>query len=447
MGDGMYETLAQNMDSATIPMIFINEDIFKMIWEYIDRALPLTQFEEMVVRGSPSDTQHAWVSHSYNLTEVCQYFYVHLMPTHISRRGLSLSYFHATSNHAQKRTRLHTDNLWDRLNHLCPSMFIPPCQLCPFPHYGGMLSQLHTIDMGSLFQGGKYLIPSPTAPWLDTNSTQTRALGYLQGYTNLRTLLLTLDNTDQVTLLGELVQLKNLDIAFADFFVGPIDLSPLHTLVDLQSLRLRSTVHMGLSEWLPKLPHLRVLETSDALQSFGSMAKCTSLRRCCVDDMYDKNETATDIIRRLIRVIRDLLTLPSNADVDIHLPIYPRLFGLVYSRRNLCLRLCDDLRNLMHRHGLGFRRLSKLYSRGQKVTIFYTFAPRRWPSLPNDIIDPHMVDQIVQRLCGFGACTRCRTEYWHFDCDDCLSYNVFQTPAADSRSKWEWERRVRQKTM
>lgn len=167
----------------------------------------------------------------------------------------------------------------------------------------------------------------------------------------------------------------------------------------------------------------------------------TSLRRYCVESIssntYDDHIHTT---RRLIRVIRNLLTLPPNSNVDIHLPIDPQEFGWLFrTQESTCYKLCIYLRKLMYRFGLGFRVIDcDIHDR----TTFYTFAPRRWPTLPDDIVDPSIVDHYVLRLCGIGVCSRCHDKYWHPDCKNCLSCNVFQTPA-DSQSKWEWERRVR----
>ena len=167
----------------------------------------------------------------------------------------------------------------------------------------------------------------------------------------------------------------------------------------------------------------------------------TSLRRYCVESISSETyDDSIHTIRRLIRVIRDLLTLPPSSDVEIHLPIDPREFGWLFrTNESMCHELCTSLRKLMYRFGLGFRVID--CDIGEERT-FYTFAPRRWPARPNDITDHRVVGHYVLRLCGIGVCSRCHDEYWHPDCKNCLSCNVFQTPA-DSQSKCESERRVR----
>ena len=130
--------------------------------------------------------------------------------------------------------------------------------------------------------------------------------------------------------------------------------------------------------------------------------------------------------------LKSLLTLP-HSDVDIHLPIKSIAELKTTQTPKQRQAYCEALRKLMRRFGLGFR--------SQSATSFTTFASRRWPARRGDVTDPHVVDQYVLRLCGYGVtCSRCLEQGWHHDCVHCLSCDlrpyVPDPPAA-------WERRVR----
>lgn len=438
---------------TSVQQVFSDAKKLEKILSFIECELPLTHFEENAVAEFHHSKWHQWDTNLYTPTEVCWYWYGNWFPTNFCRRALSLSHYQDTFNDVRKRIKQVPTNLWERLNDLCYSLLIPPYQIVPMPDEN-ILTRLHIIDMDSVTKDRDYPYSIPFyAPWLNSVSVNTQTLVHLQKYQNLHTLKLSVDNNAQMVQLSKLTQLTNLDLNQYRFddYQWDVDLSPLQTLTKIQYLRLRFSVKTGLSGWLHNLTQLQVLETYDARKALGSMHMFTSLRRYCVDSITCENYTdCIGIIRRLTRVICNLLTLPPNSDVDIHLPIVPWLFSCLYADNDQdeeCRKLCESFRKLMRRFGLGFRAIKSDKAEEDEDEDdygpkFYTFAPRRWPTLPDDITDPYMVDHYVLRLCGIGVCSRCHDKYWHPDCKNCLSCNVFQTPA-DSQSKWEWERRVR----
>ena len=324
--------------------VFNNVTELKRILEYVQFEYPMTCFETEAVEEFEWRKLQEWDSHLYTPTEVCWYWYANWFPTNFCRGALSLSHYWDDYNDIKVRRSGHSKNLWNRLSYLCHSLSIPPSEIVPLPD-DGILTRLHTIDMADL-------TPPTHAPWLGCARVKTRALVHLQDYQNLHTLTMTLDDNEQVVQLSKLTQLKNLDLDFVD---DVDNLSALCTLTNIQYLRLRSAV--ALSGWLHHLTQLRVLETYNARKSLGSMHMFTSLRRYCVESTSSKTyDDNIHTIRRLIRVICNLLTLPPNSNVDIHLPIDPRQFGLLFrTNESTCHELCTSLRKLMYRFGLGFR--------------------------------------------------------------------------------------------
>ena len=288
----------------------------------------------------------------------------------------------------------------------------------------GLFANLHTIylnDDEDVMSG---------TPWLQRYTKggaqlTVQLLTHLQHFPNVRKLNIFVNTNQQVKLLSQLTQLEVLKLDVENDTDDEEFLSPLRTLTRLRCLYNHNSTGDDFASFVPYLCNLEVLEMN--WSGVGSIQGLTSLRRYSQRNLYNHDN-----------VIRDLLTLP-HSDVDIHLPISSVVVLKTDKTPKQRQIYCEELRKLMRQFGLGFRTSQCANIRANAPLI--TFASRRWPARRGDVTDPHVVDQYVLRLCGYGVtCSRCLEQGWHHDCVHCLSCDlrpyVPDPPAA-------WERRVR----
>ena len=409
----------------SVERVFGNATTLGMILGYLECDRPLTGFEQNMV------SKLGWCDGRYNPTEVCWNWYANWFPNGLSQWPLSLSH---TSDSVNVRTTACTNNLWHRLHALCRSLSLSPLEVAHLPHGGmgeaesstegvqmGLFAKLHTI-----YVDGWQRYTSQHQPWLNKYTVAqiqltTQLLTHLQHFPKVRNLKIFVHTNQQVGLLSHLTQLDALDLEVDDIHTDDeVFLSPLRMLTRLRCLYLD---HIASGEdfasYVP--PNLEVLEIPSPFR-LGSMRELTALRRFSLRSGSPN-----------INLLKSLLTLP-HSDVDIHLYIESIAELNTTQTPKQRQTYCEALRKLMRRFGLGFRT--------PLATSFTTFASRRWPTRRGDVTDPHVVDQYVLRLCGYGVtCSRCREQGWHKDCKNCLSCAPLYL--GDYLTKWESRKRRR----
>ena len=334
------------------------------------------------------------------LTQVCWNWYAN-GPNHLYREPVAVS---------KMGGRCH-DNLRVRLSERCRAFrFVSgevvhlfalkhtnPVLVNPLGVH--MFENLHTI----------FLEDEPATgllSWIHTDSVslKTRALTLLCSLPTVRRFSILVENDEQVQLLSHMTQIHMLHLdAYDPDNDEWMSLSPLQNLTQLRYLQLKNNIFHELSTFVNRLSALEVLDTYWSCE-IDSMQGLTSLRQYCVERVL-YNDT----------LYENILTLPeSNNNVDIQIEVNMDK----YMKKGADSEKYELFRKLMRRFRLGFRMFRMSLFRNK----LYTFAPHRWPARPGDITDPHEVDQLVQRLCGIGLCSRCRKRAWNalLTCKKCM---------------------------
>ena len=420
---------AMEAQHDSVARVLGNATTLGMILGYLECDRPLTDFEQNMVY------KLGWCDGRYNPTEVCWNWYANWFPNGLSQWPLSLSH----TSEDDVRTTACTKNLWHRLHALCRSLSLSPLEVAHLPHGGmgeavtaiegvqmGLFAKLHTI-----YVDGWQRYAFQHQPWLERpvarTQLTTQLLTHLQHFPNVRNLKIFVHTNQQVELLSHMTQLEVLDLEVDDDIHRDdevVYLSPLCTLTRLRCLFLNNDASGDdFASFVSSLHNLEVLELQD-IQVYKDNTVWVSMRGLAALRRFSLPYGSTNI-----NILKSLLTLP-HSDVDIHLPIESIAELKTTQTPKQRQAYCEALRKLMRRFGLGFS------------TSFTTFASRRWPARRGDVTDPHVVDQYVLRLCGYGVtCSRCREQGWHKDCKNCLSCAPLYL--GDYLTKWESRKRCR----